>query len=370
VPQNAAPKDPPQDVVWHAVCMQHPPTMPRHAVCIPEPFPCNRESFLDVHCVADTIPTCPLFDPLPNGVFSMLSILRPNVVSDLPTVSDLTGAVRKILSTNAKLEKTPTGEVIINSGIAFAPAARGGVGNVCEHATPGCIAACVLWFAGRTVSKSVRNAAIARTRLWAIAPAEFYRRLGRELRNQERRARKAGARSYCRPDVASDVGHTHLAAEHSETTFYGYSKNVSRVLAALRGEFGPNYHLSYSLNERSTVADVSAILEAGGNIVVVADSYYWGPTRRYGPIPAAVEFVGPSGERITVSTVDGDIHDIRTPEYDGRGVAVVLRLKGGTKSKLRAIQTGFARPFEFGGKEHSARFVRPDPIGTMTCALL
>lgn len=284
--------------------------------------------------------------------------------------TDWNSAVRTILSSNAKLEKTPAGTAAINSGVSMAPAKRSGAVNVCPHATAACIAACVLWFAGRTVTASVRAAAIARTMLWHELPAVFYARLRRELRAQERRAAKIGARSFVRLNVASDLDHgPELPAEFPRTTFYGYSKDAARVARAVAGEYGPNYFESLSIHEDSTAADVLPILRAGGNVVIVVDSYYNGPTRRYGTLPAAVCFYSPNGERLTVPAIDGDVSDIRAPEFDGRGVAVCLRLKGGRKSKARAIASGFARPWSLGGKEHSTRLEMPAPRGTIVVRL-
>lgn len=280
-----------------------------------------------------------------------------------------TPRVRSILSSNTKLVKLPRGIAAINSGVTMAPSKRSGAVNVCPHATAACIAACVLWFAGRTVTKTVRAAAVARTLLWHYNPAEFYRRLRRALAAQERRAARQGARSFCRLNVASDIDHgPELPAAFPATTFYGYTKDAGRVRRYLAGEFPANYHESLSIHEHSTAADVFDILRAGGNVVLVVDSYYHGPTRRYGLLPETVTFYGPGG-RMTVPAVDGDISDVRAPEFDGRGVAICLRLKGGRVSMARARAAGFARPFSLGGREHSQRLEIPALRGSMVVRL-
>jgi hypothetical protein len=284
---------------------------------------------------------------------------------------DWNARVESVLSGNAKLDKTPAGVPAIVSGISMAPAKRSGVVNVCGHATPACISACVLWFAGRTVTAAVRAAAIARTMLWHFQPDTFYARLRRELAAQERRAAREGSRSFVRLNTASDIDHgPDIPAAFPSTTFYDYSKDVERVRRYVRGDLPANYHVCLSVHEHSRFSDVADILRAGGNVVVVVDAYYWGPSRRYGTLPAEVCFVSPSGERVTVAARDGDIADPRTPEFDGRGSAVCLRLKGKSiATRERARRSGFARPWTLGGKEHSARFAVPPARGTLVVRL-
>jgi hypothetical protein len=279
--------------------------------------------------------------------------------------------VNSILGSNSKLLKTPAGFAALNEGVSLAPAKRSGVVNVCEFATAACIAACVLWFAGRTMTATVRAAAIARTMLWYFDPAVFYSRLREELASLARRAAAVGARAFCRLNVASDIDHgPEIPAAFPDITFYDYTKSVERVLRYLSGEFPANYHLSLSVHESSPFADVSAVLARGGNVVVVVDSYYWGPSKRYGTLPASVCFTSPTGERITVPAVDGDVSDIRSPEFDGRGVAVCLRLKSqSNKVKAAARKSGFARPWSLGGKDHSQRYEMPTARGTLVARL-
>ena len=299
-----------------------------------------------------------------------MNIQSPRIPRD-PAVVDWNARVESILSGNAKLNKTPVGVPAIVSGISLAPAKRSGIVNVCEHATPACSAACVLWFAGRTVTSAVRQAAIARTMLWHFQPAVFYARLRRELASQERRAAREVSRSFVRLNTASDIDHgPEIPGAFPSTTFYDYTKDVDRVRRYVAGRLPVNYHVSLSVHEHSRFADVAETLRAGGNVVVVVDSYYWGPSRRYGTLPAEVCFVSPTGKRLVVPTRDGDIADPRTPEFDGRGVAVCLRLKGqGSATKERSRRSGFARPWSLGGKEHSARGEFPNARGTLLAKL-
>lgn len=261
-------------------------------------------------------------------------------------------AVRSIISDNTKLRKLPNGGRVINAGVTLAPSKRSGVVNVCPHATAACILVCVLWFAGRTVTRTVREAATKRTRLWFYDPQRFYARLGRELAALSRRAARLGVRAFCRTNVASDIEHPHeVYTAHPSITFYNYTKSVEHATAYGRGELPNNLHVSYSVSERSTFADCVALHRLGVNLVVVFDSYYFGPLHRYGAIPARVVFRDrTTGEEFSTATVDGDIHDLRTPEFDGRGFAVALRAKGSKSLRAKAAAMGFIRHHEEGAR--------------------
>ncbi len=261
-------------------------------------------------------------------------------------------AVRSILSDNTKLRKLPNGGRVINAGVTLAPSKRSGVVNVCPHATAACILVCVLWFAGRTVTRTVREAATKRTRLWFYDPQRFYARLSRELTALAKRAARLGVRAFCRTNVASDIEHPHeVYTAHPSVAFYNYTKSVEHATAYGRGELPNNLHVSYSVSERSSFADCLALHRLGVNLVVVFDSHYFGPLHRYGAIPARVVFRDrTTGEEFSTATVDGDIHDLRTPEFDGRGVTVALRAKGSKSLRAKAAAMGFIRHHEEGAR--------------------
>jgi hypothetical protein len=268
-------------------------------------------------------------------------------------VDSLSQSVKSVLSTNTKLEKAPDGAPVLVRGISLAPSKRSGIVNVCAHASAGCIAACVLWFAGRTVTSTVRAAAINRTKLCYFAPAVFYSRLAKELKALLRKARKYGAQAYCRLNVASDIAHPlEVFTHNSDIVFFDYTKDYNRAYLYGLCALPSNYHLSFSVSENTTYAQAKELNAMGVNLVVVFSSYYHGPTKRYGRLPSMVRFVDKaSGESFVVDTVDGDIHDIRTPNYDGRGVVVALRAKGGKATKEGAISRGFTKRYVPGEKE-------------------
>lgn len=274
-------------------------------------------------------------------------------------VATLDNAVRSILSDNAKLRKMPDGGQVINAGVTMAPSKRSGVVNVCPHATAACILVCVLWFAGRTVTKTVRAAATKRTRLWFYFPEVFYARLQTELTALAKRAAKLGAKAFCRLNVASDIDHPTSIPERNPTvTFYDYTANVERAAAYGRGELPQNYHVAFSVKESTTFADAKRLHSLGVNLVVVFNSHYFGPRHRYGILPSEVVFRSrETGETFATKTVDGDIHDIRTPQYDGRGKVVALRAKGSADLRKRAEGMGFVKHFADGAEWYENRHV-------------
>jgi len=274
------------------------------------------------------------------------------------TPAELSQKVKSILSDNNKLRKLPTGETIINAGLTLAPSRRSGVTNVCPKATAGCIVGCVLWFAGRTVTKIVRDAAIARTKLWHFFPEVFYARLRLALRNLVKRASKKNARAFCRLNVASDIDHTFICSEFPQVSFYDYSKVYDRALKYALGLLPSNYTASLSVSESTTWQEAYNLHSLGVNLVVVFDSYYCGPLHRLGVLPESVTFRGPAGQEFNCAVVDGDIHDIRTPEFDGKSVCVALRGKGSKASKLKAMSHGFIRHFDGGAVWHVGEYVR------------
>lgn len=265
--------------------------------------------------------------------------------------------IGRILGSNAKLEKMPNGREVLNSGVTMAPSKRSGVVNVCGAATAACIATCVLWFAGRRMSAKMRQCAKNITLLWHFWPDRFYARYDRELTNQERRADREGVESYNRPNIASDIIHDHIVEKHPRTKFYDYTAFFSRMVDYLSGKLPANYSLTFSVKESTPYEHVREVIERGGNVAVVVDTYYWGPSHRYGLMPRHATFQTEDGECFSVDVVDGDRHDIRTPEFDGRGKMIGLRLKAqSNKVKEKARRLGFAKYFSRGGKEYSTRF--------------
>ena len=294
-----------------------------------------------------------------------------------------TAKIRTLLSSNTKLQKSPMGSPIINAGLSMAPHMRSGLGvNVCENASPFCIAACVLWFAGRTVMASVRNAAIERTALWYQSPAEFYKQLSKEIESLIRRAKKNNARAYLRLNVGSDIDHRDfsqrfagfdIVAKYSDDlTVYDYTKRTA--LCEKYNADSVAHHLTYSVSEKTTFDQIKRAL-AVGNVAMVVNTHYQPQQKRFGYLPENYIFRNTAtGELLSAAGVDGDSHDIRTPNYDGqRGAVVGLRLKGTNKAKKAAVRGNFAKSNAIedfdttgGARRFLMRYGRNE-IGGLTC---
>lgn len=239
----------------------------------------------------------------------------------------------KLLGSNTKLAKlgndSLNGERFLVTGLSLAPHRRSGV-NFCENAGF-CSRVCNLWFSGRTLYPKTRRAMMNRSRYFIEDRAGFERDLRRELTNFQRLAERKGMTPLGRLNVATDLDWSHIVDEFPGITFYDYTKVLSRV-----GNTPDNYHLTYSINERSDWRSVSRLLNHGFNCSVVFDSDYVPQHKRVGELPSHLMIGGKWRE-----VVDGDNHDIRLPRIDGSGVLVGLRFKGSRRFMQEAIDAGF-----------------------------
>lgn len=253
--------------------------------------------------------------------------------------------MRELLSTNAKLEKPVNGGAYFVRGLSMAPANHSGF-EVCKYRNK-CTDACVLWFAGRTVTRSVRAAAIERTRLFFEDQPGFIAKLCEEIRAAGNRAWRAGAQLAVRFNTASDLPFERIAPAIFEAVadVGGVAYDYTKWPHDKRPDLPKCYHLTHSISEDTTFRDITGAIERGRNVALVVNAPYCanGRHRKYGYIPERVQFAAGSRELI-LETVDGDaIGDVRTPETDGRGKCIILRGKGGRKRVAEAVAGGFIR---------------------------
>lgn len=198
--------------------------------------------------------------------------------------------VKTLLSdgdSNTKLRKSNSKSVeYLTVGLSLSPAKESGY-EMCASRSPGCTQAC-LFTAGRGVYANVRNARIARTRLFHQDRALFRAMLFSELMRWEQKAHKQGKVLACRLNVVSDVMWEKMFPELFSTfanvQFYDYTKHFLRMLTYCgpgRGIPIPeNYHLTFSRSENND-EDCKTILYHGGNVAIVFNKKelpetYWG----------------------------------------------------------------------------------------------
>ena len=177
---------------------------------------------------------------------------------------------------------------------------------------------------------------IRRTRMLFEDSERFYDLLRADLAKFVGYCERLKLSPLFRPNVASDLDWSNLAAEFPTVQFYDYTKVRSRVERIRRGRWPSNYELTYSVNEQSHHRTIGAYLRAGFNVAAVFDTDYFPQIGRIGELPDEWRFDGREWP-----VIDGDKHDMRLREIDGQGVVVGLRFKGSRKRMQAAIDNGF-----------------------------
>ena len=217
-------------------------------------------------------------------------------------------------SGNPKTDKNQSVEGLENIVVLhlnFAPADLSGY-NVCPMASQGCKSAC-LHTAGNPVFQAQKDKGrINRARFYMQNRDKFMTQLTRELVNFVKWCDKNKKIGVVRLNTTSDISweNYNLFEKFPMLQFYDYTKIQKRALKFARGEYPPNYHLTYSLNEDNYDKAVE-VLNEGGNIAVVFRK----------DLPDT--FMGKK-------VVNGDLHDLRY--LDPKNVVVGLKAKGKAKT--------------------------------------
>ena len=217
-------------------------------------------------------------------------------------------------SGNPKTDKNQSVEGLENIVVLhlnFAPADLSGY-NVCPMASQGCKSAC-LHTAGNPVFQAQKDKGrINRARFYMQDRDKFMTQLTRELVNFVKWCDKNKKIGVVRLNTTSDISweNYNLFEKFPMLQFYDYTKIQKRALKFARGEYPPNYHLTYSLNE-DNYDKAMQVLNEGGNIAVVF--------RKDLPDTFA-------GRKV----VNGDLHDLRY--LDPKNVVVGLKAKGKAKT--------------------------------------
>ena len=222
-------------------------------------------------------------------------------------------------SGNQKTDKNQSVEGLENIVVLhlnLAPADLSGY-NVCPMASLGCKSAC-LHTAGNPVFQAQKDKGrINRARFYMQDRDKFMTQLTRELVNFVKWCDKNKKIGVVRLNTTSDISweNYNLFEKFPMLQFYDYTKIQKRALKFARGEYPPNYHLTYSLNEDNYDRAVE-VLNEGGNIAVVFRK----------DLPDT--FMGKK-------VVNGDLHDLRL--LDPKNVVVGLKAKGKAKTDYSGL---------------------------------
>lgn len=209
----------------------------------------------------------------------------------------------RLLSSSAKVDKCKSVGVLARV-LYFTP------GIFCPGATPGCRQSCLGHTSGRMRFQTHTEARDARAALLLERPQLFLKRLRAELTLLETDALQHGLQPAVRLNGTSDLFWERLCpelfADYPELQFFDYTKLHRRMLDFLECTFPANYHLTLSVDAKSTDKAIH-VLNRGGNVAAVfwpeIPDTWWG-----------------------FPVIDGDAHDARF--LDPAGVVVGLTAKG------------------------------------------
>ena len=222
--------------------------------------------------------------------------------------------------------------------------------NVCPFAAA-CQIPC-LQTSGRLKFTESQMAMLKRRLLFAYSmkydPAIYFDLLCQYIEKELRKAQKLGLQLAIRLNGTSDIrwerlnmrtGKTEntiseesIIRKYSDVVFYDYTKFpyiARRYSSDWRNDI-PNYHLTYSFNERTLDhpnLEVSDNLIAGRNIAVVFRN----------EMPKKIKFNGN-----LVEVIDGDKHDLRLPHVDGTSKFIGLTAKGKAKTDFSGFVNDYS----------------------------
>jgi hypothetical protein len=211
----------------------------------------------------------------------------------------------------------------------MAPAASAGVGNLCPHASAGCIALCLGAWSGLAGMRhegednSVTLSRKAKARYFMEERQAFLREMELHIGRARARAKAEGRELAVRLNGSTDIAFENAKVDGArimdsfgDVQFVDYTKSFARMMAFCEGKAPRNYHLTFSRSEDNE-ADCLAVLRAGGNVAVVSSLAR--PKAWHG-----------------FATLDGDKHDLR--HLDPKGAVVWLSPKG---AKAKRDASGF-----------------------------
>ena len=214
----------------------------------------------------------------------------------------------------------------------LAPASAGGAGNLCAHASAGCLKACLGWFSGQSAmvadlengTNSVRKSRIDKTRRFMHARAAYMADVVRSIELLQTKAAKHGLLLCVRLNGSSDIGWEGVRLANGQNIFdtfpdvqfVDYTKGFMRACRSLARDWPKNYHLTFSRSETNE-DNCQQFLALGGTV-------------------AAVFRATKPTTYLNHPVIDGDLHDLR--HTDPRGHVIALSPKG---AKAKKDASGF-----------------------------
>ena len=206
--------------------------------------------------------------------------------------------------------------------------------DVCAFSTS-CAKNCIDDTGRGGFDQKVKDARKTRTLIFFNERLEYEQKLYREVAMHEFVAKLDGFTPAVRLNGTSDIPweKVKFKTQNSKTIFelfpqltwydytkYPYSKRPNEKLPS-------NYHLTFSVSEETTDAEIHENIANGRNCAVVFD------TKKGQPLPET--YLG-------IKVVDGDLDDLRF--NDPKGVIVGLRVKSSkNEKKNQIIESGFVR---------------------------
>lgn len=253
-------------------------------------------------------------------------------------------AFPRLFSTDSAKAAKASGFGYINAIHYMAPFTLGGVGNLCSHASPQCVALCLGQYSGQAAmvadlengTNSVRDSRKRKAQLFMAARNDYLNRLARDINKLDAKASRDGLKLCVRLNGSTDIRYESIKfAVDAQTAkalrlpdmesrvatlpqlfpaiqFVDYTKNPNRM-----GKAPSNLDLTLSFSGSNAAETVKALL-SGHNVAIVF----------HGGLPAS--FAG-------FTVIDGDKHDLRHLDPKG-GFIVGLTPKG---NKAKRDESGF-----------------------------
>lgn len=187
-----------------------------------------------------------------------------------------------------------------------------------------CARVCLVKTGMNVFPQSAKTRAL-KTKWWVQDPAHFLKQAQHEIELAHTGAFMKGLKFAVRPNLLSDQPKLAqgLARALPHIQFYDYTKLPKPWARTLE-----NYHLTYSVSERTTGKDLRECLDHRINLAVVT------AIKRNAPLPKTMRVMGQ-----TLRVVDGDADDLRF--LDKTGSVVMLRWKGSQARMVAGVAGGF-----------------------------